>query len=64
MLSERPLQDYVVFHVILDSKGTSHTFNCLNYIDDNKVMVEEDHSSMTLAGKSRVQIRGEGLVEC
>ena len=52
--------DYVVFNVIVDSGCSSHTFNCLNYIDNYKVMIEEDHSSMVLADRSRVQIRGKG----
>ena len=38
--------DYVVFNVIVDSGCSSHTFNCLTYIDNYKVMIEEDHSSM------------------
>ena len=53
-------QDYVVFNVIVDSGCSSHTFNCLTYIDNYKVMIEEDHSSMVLADRSRVQIRGKG----
>ena len=52
--------DYVVFNVIVDSGCSSHTFNCLTYIDNYKVMIEEDHSSMVLADRSRVQIRGKG----
>jgi len=52
--------DYVVFNVIVDSGCSSHTFNCLNYIDNYKVMIEEDHSSMVLADRSRVQIRSKG----
>ena len=40
--------DYVVFNVILDSGCSSHTFNCLTYIDNYKVMIEEDHSSCLL----------------
>jgi len=51
--------DYVVFNVIMDSGCSSHTFNCLNYIDNYKVMIEEDHSSMVLADRSRVRIRGK-----
>ena len=31
--------DYVVFNVIVDSGCSSHTFNCLNYIDNYKVMI-------------------------
>ena len=53
-------QDYVVFNVIVDSGCSSHTFNCINYIDNYKVMIVEDHSSMVLADRSRVQIRGKG----
>jgi len=52
--------DYVVFNVIVDSGCSSHTFNSLTYIDNYKVMIEEDHSSMVLADRSRVQIRGKG----
>jgi len=51
--------DYVVFNVIVDSGCSSHAFNCLNYVDNYKVMVEEDHSSMVVADRSRVQIRGK-----
>jgi len=51
--------DYVVFNVIVDSGCSSHTFNCLTYIDNYKVMIEEDHPSMVLADRSRVQIRGK-----
>ena len=43
--------DYVVFNVIVDSGCSSHTFNCLTYIDNYKVMIEEDHSSMVLADR-------------
>ena len=39
--------DYVVFNVIVDSGCFSHTFNCLNYIDNYKVMIEEDHSDQS-----------------
>ena len=61
MMSDKSAQqDYVIFHVIIDSGCSSHTFNCLNYIDENKVMVEEDQSTMILADKARVQIRGRG----
>jgi len=56
-------QDYVIFRVIIDSGCSSHTFNCINYIDDYKVMIEEDQSTMTLANKTRVQIRGRGTCE-
>jgi len=51
---------YVVFNVIVDSGCSSYTFNCLNYIDNYKVMIEEDHSSMVLADRTRFQISGEG----
>ena len=61
MMSDKSDQhDYVIFRVIIDSGCSSHTFNCLNYIDDYKVMIEEDQSTMTLADKTRVQIRGRG----
>ena len=58
MMSDKSDQhDYVIFRVIIDSGCSSHTFNCLNYIDDYKVMIEEDQSTMTLADKTRVQKR-------
>ena len=53
-------QDYVIIRVIIDSRCSSHTSKCLNYIDNCKVMVEEDKSTMTLTDKTRVQIRGRG----
>ena len=56
-------QDYVVFNVIVDSGCSSHTFNCLNYIDNYNVMIEEDRSSMVLRDRTRVQIRGKGSCE-
>jgi len=56
-------QDYVVFNVIVDSGRSSRMFKCLNYIDNYKVTIEVDHSSMALAGRFRVQIRGKGTCE-
>jgi len=53
----------VVFNVKVDSGCSSHTFDCLNYIHNYKVMIEEDHSSMVLADRSRVQTRGKGSCE-
>jgi len=46
-------QDYVVFNVIVDSGCSSHTFNCLNYIDNCKVMIEENYSSSRIGPESR-----------
>ena len=63
MMSDKSDQhDYVIFRVIIDSGCSSHTFSCLNYIDDCKVMIEENQSTMTLADKTRVQIRGRGMM--
>ena len=46
-------QDYVVFNVIVDSGCSSHTFNFLNYIDNCKVMIEENYSSSRIGPESR-----------
>jgi len=46
-------KDCVVFNVIVDSGCSSHTFNCLNYIDNCKVMIEENYSSSRIGPESR-----------
>ena len=51
----------VHFVLIIDSGCSTHTFNCLNYVDDFQVMVEDDSTSMILAEKTRVHIRGRGV---
>ena len=48
----------VHFVLTIDSGCSTHTFNCLNYVDDFQVMVEDDSTSMLLADKTRVHIRG------
>jgi len=53
-------QNYVVFNVIAGSGCSSHTFKCLNYIENYKVMIKEDYSSMVLADRTRVLFRGKG----
>ena len=51
----------VHFVLIIDSGCSTHTFNCLNYVDDFQVMVEDESTSMILADKTRVHIRGRGV---
>lgn len=53
-------QDYVGFNVIVNSGCSSYTFNCLNYIYNFEVMIEEDHSLITSVDWTRVQKRGKG----
>jgi len=52
-------QDYVVFNCLLESGSSIHTFNCLKYIDNCKIMIVKDHSSILLADRTRIQISGK-----